>query len=44
MRELRGGPADATAFHDFHVLQIAFKEVWLHMFDQNLKAVVEQNL
>jgi hypothetical protein len=42
MKHLRGGPADATAFHDFHVLQIAFKNVWLHMFDANLKYAVEQ--
>lgn len=42
MKHLRGGPADATAFHDFHVLQIAFKNVWLHLFDPNLKYAVEQ--
>ncbi len=42
MKHLRGGPADATAFHDFHVLQIAFKNVWLHLFDGNLKYAVEQ--
>ncbi len=42
MKHLRGGPADATAFHDFHVLQIAFKHVWLHMFDADLRFAVEQ--
>jgi hypothetical protein len=34
---LRGGPADATAFHDFHVLQLAFRSVWMHLFDGRLK-------
>src|SRR5438876_4529889 len=33
IKNLRGGPADATAFHDFHVLQVAFKNIWLHAFD-----------
>ena len=34
--------ADATAFHDFHVLQIAFKSVWQHAYDKNVQALVEQ--
>jgi hypothetical protein len=42
LRHLRGGPADATAFHDFNVLQIAFKNVWQHAYDQNVQALVEQ--
>lgn len=42
IKSLRGGPADATAFHDFHVLQIAFKNVWVHAFDQNLRQAAEQ--
>jgi hypothetical protein len=37
MKNLRGGPADATAFHDFQVLQLAFESVWMHAFDENLK-------
>jgi hypothetical protein len=42
MKSLAGGPADATAFHDFNVLQIAFEDIWLHMFDGNLKYAVQQ--
>ena len=42
LKRLRGGPADATAFHDFHVLQIAFKSVWQHAYDKNVQALVEQ--
>ena len=41
MKELRGGPADAVAFHDFHVLQMAFKDVWLHAFDATLQRAAE---
>jgi hypothetical protein len=41
LKNLRGGPADATAFHDFHVLQIAFKSVWMHAFDENLRSSVQ---
>src|SRR5438876_404877 len=37
IKHLRGGPADAVAFHDFHVLQLAFRSVWVHAFDDNLK-------
>jgi hypothetical protein len=37
IKALRGGPADAVAFHDFHVLQMAFQSVWLHAFDAKLK-------
>ena len=42
IKSLRGGPADATAFHDFHVLQLAFKNVWVHAFDGNLRQSAEQ--
>lgn len=42
LRHLRGGPADAKAFHDFYVLQIAFKNVWKHAFDKNVQGLVEQ--
>lgn len=41
MKNLRGGPADATAFHDFHVLQLAFENIWMHAFDENLKDTVK---
>lgn len=34
--EVRGGPADATAFHDFYDLQIAFEHVWTELFDHRL--------
>jgi hypothetical protein len=37
----KGGPADATAFHDFNVLQVAFKHVWAHAFDENLRSQAE---
>src|SRR5262245_25248505 len=42
MKQLRGGPADATAFHDFHVLQLAFESVWMHAFDEKLKGLAAQ--
>lgn len=41
MKDLRGGPADAVAYHDFHVLQLAFKDVWVHAFDASLKKAAE---
>ncbi len=34
--ELRGGPADAPAYYDFHHLQIAFDHVWTEAFDQDI--------
>ncbi len=36
--ELRigSGPADVTAFHDYHNLQIAFDHVWKHFVDDSL--------
>jgi len=42
LKHLRGGPADATAFHDFNVLQMAFKSVWQHAYDKNVQAMVEE--
>jgi hypothetical protein len=40
--ELRGGPADAVAYHDFHSLQIAFRNVWRRVFDEGLRARGEE--
>ena len=42
IKSLKGGPSDATAFHDFHVLQIAFKHIWMQAFDQNVSGLVAQ--
>lgn len=42
IKNLKGGPADATAFHDFHVLQMAFKNVWTQAFDKTLGSLAEQ--
>ena len=42
VKKLRGGPADEVAFHDYNVLQIAFKSVWKHAFNQNIPYLVEQ--
>ncbi len=39
--ELKGGPADVPAFHDFTVLQIAFKHVWTEAFDETMRAMAE---
>ncbi len=35
--ELSGGPANVTAFHDFHTLQLAFEDVWTAAFDDGLR-------
>jgi len=35
--ELSGGPANVTAFHDFHTLQVAFEDVWTAAFEKNLR-------
>lgn len=35
--DLRGGPADATAYHDFQTLQLAFRHVWTQAFDSKIK-------
>jgi hypothetical protein len=42
LKNLKRGPADGTAFHDFNVLQIAFKSVWKHAYDKNIPYMVEQ--
>ncbi|MBI5751725.1 MAG: hypothetical protein HZA59_06210 [Hydrogenophilales bacterium] len=39
---LPSGPADVTAFHDFHQLQIAFEHVWTEAFDERLKGRVHE--
>jgi hypothetical protein len=44
---LQKGPADSTAFYDFHSLQIAFDYVWQQLFDEsivNLSDKVQQDL
>lgn len=44
---LQKGPADTTAFYDFHSLQIAFQHVWHQLFDEsivNLSEKVQHNL
>ncbi len=33
---LQKGPADTTAFYDFHSLQIAFQHVWQQLLDETL--------
>jgi hypothetical protein len=39
--QLKGGPADAVALHDFNSLQIAFKHIWTEAFDETLRAQAE---
>lgn len=34
--QLKGGPADVTAYYDFHQLQIAFDYVWQHAIDEGV--------
>ena len=34
------GPADVTAVHDFHELQIAFEHVWTEAFDRDVAGTV----
>lgn len=34
--QLGAGPADVTAFYDFHQLQIAFDYVWKHAIDEGI--------
>lgn len=36
--EMGSGPANVSAFRDFHNLQIAFKDVWTAAFDSELEA------
>jgi hypothetical protein len=37
--ELRTGPTDVVAYHDFHSLQIAFEGVWTEIIDARLGAL-----
>lgn len=39
---LQKGPADTTAFYDFHSLQIAFDHVWQQLLDETLVNLAEQ--
>lgn len=41
---LRGGPADAPSFHDFHHLQIAFDAVWQDVEDERTVTQVRELL
>lgn len=44
---LKKGPADTTAFYDFHSLQIAFQHVWQQLLDEtlvNLTETINNNL
>jgi hypothetical protein len=40
--QLRAGPADTPAFHDFYSLQIAFPHVWTEAFDGELREEIEE--
>lgn len=42
IKTLMGGPADATAYHDLNVLQMATRDVWIHLFDADLKNAAGQ--
>lgn len=37
----RPGPADVTAYHDFHELQIALEHIWAEAFDASLVDLVQ---
>jgi len=39
---LQKGPADSTAFYDFHSLQIAFQHVWQQLLDETLVNLSEK--
>ena len=39
---LKKGPADTTAFYDFHSLQIAFQYVWQQLLDETLVNLSER--
>jgi len=39
---LQKGPADTTAYYDFHSLQIAFEHVWQQLFDETLVNLSEK--
>jgi len=34
---LSSGPANVTSYHDFHSLQIAFRDIWTEAFDPTVK-------
>lgn len=40
--ELRSGPSDVTAYHDFNTLQIAFEHVWAELTDDRLSQVGQE--
>ena len=40
--QLRPGPTDVTAYHDFSTLQIAFEHVWTRIFDGELEDLGRQ--
>jgi hypothetical protein len=40
--ELRSGPSDVTAYHDFTSLRVAFEDVWSEVFDGHLAALGRQ--
>jgi hypothetical protein len=40
--ELSSGPANVTAFRDFHALQMAFEDVWTAAFDESLIETVKE--
>ncbi|WP_173923935.1 hypothetical protein [Agromyces sp. Marseille-P2726] len=37
--QLRPGPTDVTAYHDFSTLQVAFENVWLEILDGELETL-----
>lgn len=37
--QLGKGPAETAAFHDFHILHVAFNHVWQQLLDQELVAL-----
>lgn len=39
---LQKGPADTTAFYDFHSLQIAFQYVWQQLLDETIVSLSEK--
>lgn len=38
---LAGGPADTTAYHDVHTLQLAYPNVWVEALDPSLRGLIE---
>lgn len=39
--ELAAGPADTTAYHDFHTLQMAYPAVWVEALNWRLRDTIE---